>query len=43
MENVTTPDIIFRYQMEHGDINEVLQKDMNALNTFTQVNLNTID
>lgn len=27
--------------MEHGDINEVLQKDMNALNTFTQVNLNT--
>lgn len=35
---VTTPDLVFRYQMESRDINEVLRKDMNILNTFTQVN-----
>lgn len=27
--------------MEHKDINEVLRKDMNALNTLTQVNLDS--
>jgi len=35
---VTTPDLVYRYQMEYGDLNEVLRKDMNTLNTFTQVN-----
>lgn len=27
--------------MEHGDMQEVLRKDMNAFNTLTQVRLNT--
>ncbi|XP_022163847.1 period circadian protein isoform X2 [Myzus persicae] len=35
---VTTPDLVYRYQMDYGDVNEVLRKDMNTLNTFTQVN-----
>ncbi|XP_060874807.1 period circadian protein homolog 2 isoform X3 [Metopolophium dirhodum] len=33
---VTTPDLVYRYQMNYGDINEVLRKDINTLNTFTQ-------
>lgn len=33
-----TPDLVFRYQMEQGDIQEVLQRDMNALNALIQVN-----
>lgn len=41
MEDIeTTPELIFRYQIEHKDLNEVLQKDMKALNTFTQVSFN---
>jgi len=35
---VTTPDLVFRYQMDNGDVNEVLRKDISRLNTFTQVN-----
>jgi len=35
---VTTPDLVYRYQMDYGDKNEVLRKDINTLNTFTQVN-----
>lgn len=35
---VTTPDLVYRYQMKYGDVNEVLRKDINTLNTFTQVN-----
>ncbi|XP_029344822.1 period isoform X2 [Acyrthosiphon pisum] len=33
---VITPDLIYRYQMNYGDVNEVLRKDINTLNTFTQ-------
>ncbi|XP_050430110.1 period circadian protein isoform X2 [Adelges cooleyi] len=33
---VATPELIFRYQMQPRDINEVLQQDMNALNELTQ-------
>lgn len=33
-----TPDIIFRYQIEQGDVQEVLQKDRDALNALIQVN-----
>ncbi|XP_025207496.1 period circadian protein [Melanaphis sacchari] len=33
---VTTPDLVYRYQMDYGDKNEVLRKDINTLNTFTQ-------
>lgn len=37
---VTTPDLIYRYQMKpNNDINEVLMKDMIALNSLTQVNV----
>lgn len=35
---VSTPDLVYRYQMDYGDKNEVLRKDINTLNTFTQVN-----
>jgi len=35
---VTTPDLVYRYQMNYRDVNEVLRKDINTLNTFTQVN-----
>lgn len=36
---VTTPDLIYRYQMKpSSDINEILMKDMIALNSLTQVN-----
>jgi len=34
--DIKTPDLVFRYQMVHGDIHEVLQKDMKALNTLPQ-------
>ncbi|CAH1738264.1 period circadian protein isoform X1 [Aphis gossypii] len=33
---VSTPDLVYRYQMDYGDKNEVLRKDINTLNTFTQ-------
>lgn len=36
-EIVTTPELIFRYQIEPKDLNEVLQKDMNSLSALNQV------
>lgn len=44
MENIeTTPDLNFRYQIELGDINEILRKDMTVLNTLTQVSSKLIE
>ncbi|XP_025416947.1 period circadian protein isoform X2 [Sipha flava] len=40
MENIeSNPDLIFRYQIELEDVNKILQRDMEALKTFTQPSL----